>query len=121
MTGLADLDIRRIVDYLQQQRAGMFELLQRLVLSESFSEDPTGLDQVLGILASELKSSGMTVRRLPGRISGSLVFARQRQGPATAPFQLLIGHCDTVWPPGTLGTMPMRAENGIITGRVSST
>ena len=116
MTELTDLDVRRIVDYLQQQRAGMVALLQRLVLTESSSEDATGLGRVLAILTAELKSSVMTVRRLPGRISGSLVFARQRQGPARTPFQLLVGHCDTVWPAGTLGTMPMRAENGIITG-----
>jgi len=43
MTELTDLDVWRIVDYLQQQRAGMVELLQRLVLTESSSEDPTGL------------------------------------------------------------------------------
>lgn len=116
MTGLTDLDVRRIVDYLQQQRAGMVELLQRLVLTESSSEDPTGLGQVLAISAAELKSSGMSVRRLPGRASGGLVYARQPQRPPRDPFQLLIGHCDTVWPPGTLDTMPVRAENGIITG-----
>ena len=108
MMGLADLDVRRIVDYLQQQRAGMIELLQRLVLTESASEDPTGLDQVMAILAAELKSSGMSVRRLPGRASGGLVYARQLRQPARFPFQLLIGHCDTVWPAGTLGSMPVR-------------
>ena len=116
MTGLADLDVRRIVDYLQQQRAGMIELLQRLVLTESSSEDPTGLDQVMAILAAELKSSGMSVRRLPGRASGGLVYACQLRQPARFPFQLLIGHCDTVWPAGTLGSMPVRAESGILYG-----
>jgi glutamate carboxypeptidase len=116
MTGLADREVRRIVNYLQQQRAGMVELLQRLVLTESSSEDPTGLDQVLVILAAEFKSSGMSVRCLPGRASGGLVYARQPQRPARDPFQLLIGHCDRVWPPWTLDTMPMRSENGTITG-----
>ena len=116
MTGLTDFNVRRIVDFLQQQRAPMVDLLQRLVLTESSSEDPTGLDQVLGILAGELELSAMSVRRLADRASGGLLYARPLQHRPRAKFQLLIGHCDTVWPAGTLGSMPVRDENGILTG-----
>lgn len=116
MTELTDLDVRRIVDYFQQQRAAMVELLQRLVVTESASDDPTGVDQVLEILANELKASGMSARRLAGRLSGGLLYARRLQHRPGASFQLLIGHCDTVWPAGTLGNMPVRADSGILTG-----
>ena len=116
MTTLTDLDIRRVLNYLQQQREAMVELLQRLVLIESSSDDPTALDRMLAILATEIKSAGMPVRRLPGRASGGLLYARHLLRPARSPFQLLIGHCDTVWPAGTLGTMPLRTESGNLYG-----
>ena len=116
MAPLTDLDIRRVLSYLQQQHAGMVELLHRLVLIESSSDDPAGLGQMLALLAVELKLSGMSVRRLPGRASGGLLYARDVQGSARSPFQLLIGHCDTVWPSGTLGTMPVRSESGNLYG-----
>ena len=116
MTALTDLDIRRVLSYLQQQREAMVELLQRLVLIESSSDDPTALDRVLAILATEVKSAGMAVRRLPGRASGGLLYGRHLLRPAISPFQLLIGHCDTVWPAGTLGTMPLRTESGNLYG-----
>ena len=116
MTGLADLDVRRIVDYLQQQRAGMIELLQRLVLTESSSEDPTGLDQVMAILAAELKSPECRCAACLGALQAVYCTRANFGSPARSPFQLLIGHCDTVWPAGTLGTMPVRAESGILYG-----
>ena len=113
---MTDLDIRRVLNYLQQQREAMVELLQRLVLIESSSDDPAALDRMLAILATEIKSAGMPVRRLPGRASGGLLYARHLLRPASSPFQLLIGHCDTVWPAGTLGTMPLRTESGNLYG-----
>ncbi len=33
-----------------------------------------------------------------------------------APIQLLVGHCDTVWPTGTVGTMPVRIEDDTLFG-----
>jgi glutamate carboxypeptidase len=116
MASLTDLEVKRIVGYLQQQRGEMAELLERLALVESPSGDSLALDQILTILVAELKSAGMSVRRLPGRASGSLLYARQLLRPARSPFQLLIGHCDTVWPAGTLGTMPVRTESGNLYG-----
>jgi len=116
MAPLTDLDIKRVLSYLQQRHADMTELLQRLVLIESSSDDPAGVGRMLAILAAELKSSGMSVRRLPGRASGGLLYARQFKGSAISPFQLLIGHCDTVWPVGILSTMPVRRESGNLFG-----
>jgi glutamate carboxypeptidase len=116
MAPLTDLEIKRVLNHLHQKREAMIELLQRLVLVESSSDDPAGLDQMLAILAAELRSSGMSVRRMPGRTSGGLLYARQFPCPAGALFQLLIGHCDTVWPAGTLGSMPMHTESGNLYG-----
>ena len=35
--------------------------------------------------------------------------------------QLLLGHCDTVWPLGTLGMMPVEVKDGVIKGPASTT
>ena len=106
----------RIIGHLQQKREAMVDLLQRLAAIESPSDDPARLDHVLTMLAAELKSSGMIVRRVPGRASGGLLYARPLRTPLRTSFQLLIGHCDTVWPNGTLETMPLRAGEGRLYG-----
>ena len=116
MANLTSTDARRISGHLQQQRDAMVELLQRMASIESPSDDPAALDHVLTMLAAELNSAGMAVRRHIGRASGGLLYARPLRSPARSPFQLLIGHCDTVWPTGTLGEMPLRAEGGIFYG-----
>lgn len=116
MVPLTDLDIEHILSYLRQRYQEMVELLQRLVLMESPTDDPAGLTQLLAILATELKASGMSVRRFAGRTSEGLLFARQSLRSVTTPYQLLIGHCDTVWPAGTLRTMPLHTESGKLYG-----
>jgi glutamate carboxypeptidase len=115
MANLTSTDARRISSHLQQQRDAMVELLQRMASIESPSDDPAALDHMLTMLAAELKSAGMAVCRHIGRASGGLLYARPLRSPARS-FQLLIGHCDTVWPTGTLGEMPLRAEGGIFYG-----
>jgi glutamate carboxypeptidase len=58
------------------------------------------------------------VRRLRGRKSGGKLWAAParsvRQSHRGA--QLLIGHCDTVWPVGTLAAMPVEIRDGSLWG-----
>ena len=112
---MKDLEVKRIVSHLQQRRGEMEALLQRLALVESPSGDPRALEQILTILSAALKPAGMSVRQMPAR-AGGLLYARQLRRSARSPFQLLVGHCDTVWPSGTLKTMPVRAQNGHLYG-----
>lgn len=108
MTAPSDFEVARIVSHLRRQKGAMVDLLQRLVLLESSSDDPAALGRLLEALAAALRSSAMAVRRFAGRRSGGFLYARQKR--AAAPYQLLVGHCDTVWPTGTLQTMPVRSE-----------
>jgi len=108
--------VERISNYLAQQRDAMVELLQHLVALESSSDDPAALARLLDALATELKQSAMRVRRCAGQVSGGMLYARQAATPARRPCQLLIGHCDTVWPAGTLRTMPLRREGDSLHG-----
>src|SRR5208337_820083 len=109
-------EIERIVDYLQRERPGMVELLRRLALAESPSDDRAAAAGVLDILESEFGQSGMSLRRLRGRESAGMLYARPRERDRTLPRQLLIGHCDTVWPVGTVSWMPVRVEGDALQG-----
>ena len=109
-------DIKRLLGYLQRQRQGMVDLLTRLALAESPSDDPAAAAIVLALLASELEQCGLLVRLLRGRTSGGILFARTPDRRRHFPRQLLIGHCDTVWPVGMSGRMPVRLEGDVLKG-----
>ncbi|HSW32917.1 MAG TPA: M20/M25/M40 family metallo-hydrolase, partial [Steroidobacteraceae bacterium] len=57
-----------------------------------------------------LDALGYAVRELPGTRSGGHLYARPRRRNRGAGVQLLLGHYDTVWPVGTLATMPFGFE-----------
>lgn len=114
--------IDKLTTHLQQRHSEMIDLLRRLVEAESPTYEPETQGPVFDILAEALSQLDFMVERLPGTHSGGQLVAwpRYDAGPFSAeshtPFQLLIGHCDTVWPIGTLDKMPFRIENGRIKG-----
>lgn len=109
-----------ITVFLQEQREEMVRYLSRLVLAESPSTIPEAQTLPLTILMESLSELGFSVHLIPGEESGGHLLARfgndaaGSQGPSTQ--QLLIGHCDTVWPKGTLQDMPLLVEGGIVRG-----
>jgi len=123
---MTDYEPRYILSYLQERRQDMVDLLRRLVLAESPSDNPAAVASVLAMLTSELEQGGLSVRLFPGRVSAGTLFARpprrtdtspkRKRGNEQAPLQLLIGHCDTVWPVGTLGQMPVCVEGDSLRG-----
>jgi glutamate carboxypeptidase len=113
---MTDADIRQILDYLRGERPGMVKLLRRLALAESPSDNPAAVAPVLTTLATELERAGLTVRRFCGRVSAGTLYARPKPRRAGRPVQLLVGHCDTVWPVGTVGQMPVRVEGETVRG-----
>jgi glutamate carboxypeptidase len=113
---MTDHESRRILSYLQDRRQDMVDLLQRLALAESPSDNPAAVAQVLAMLTSELEQGGLSVRRFPGRGSAGTLFARPRERREPSRLQLLVGHCDTVWPIGTVRQMPVGVEGDIFRG-----
>ncbi|MBI3757695.1 MAG: M20 family metallopeptidase [Deltaproteobacteria bacterium] len=105
-----------LVHYLRGQLPRMVELLETLTLAESPSTVPASQKAVLTPLAETLNRLKYAVRLLPGRQSGGHLYARQQQRMKQRPFQLLLGHCDTVWPLGTLKEMPFAIGEGIVRG-----
>jgi glutamate carboxypeptidase len=113
---MMDREIPGILSYLQQRRQEMVDLLQRLALAESPSDEPAAVAPVLGMLQLELEEAGLVARRIPGRLSGGMLVGRPRLRPRHHPVQLLVGHCDTVWPVGTVSQMPVRIREDALHG-----
>jgi len=113
---MTDYQPRSILSYLRERHQEMVDLLQRLALTESPSDDPAAVAPVLAMLASELEQAGLCVRFFPGRVSAGMLFARPQERNQKSRFQLLVGHCDTVWPVGTVREMPVRVEGETLRG-----
>ncbi len=96
----------------------MIALARELTLLESPSELPETQEPVFARLAEELARAGLKCRRLrqtPAHLSGGQLYAVPPR-PRAAGSQLLIGHTDTVWPLGTLETMPVVMRDGRLHG-----
>lgn len=108
--------------YLQQNQTEMVNLLRRLVEAESPSAVPESQEPVLALLSEALAALEFAVERLPGKSSGGQLIAWPEGEPhpdsagGHKPRQLLLGHCDTVWPLGTLEKMPFRVDGNRIMG-----
>jgi glutamate carboxypeptidase len=80
-------------------------------------ETPTGDARALNALADVLEERyrelGARTERVAQETGDHLV---ARWGDGDAPHVLLLGHHDTVWPTGTLDTMPLTEENGVLRG-----
>ena len=103
-------------DYLREHRRAMVEFLERLALAESPSSDPKRQAKILDILSESLAEAGYRVRKVRGRNTGGHLYARPDGRRSGTPAQLLLGHCDTVWPVGTTREMPVEAGDGIVRG-----
>ncbi len=123
----AAADPRRTLDHLRGRQDEMVDLLRRLALAESPSTVPAAQGAVFDLLAEALAPAGYAVRRLPGKSSGGQLYAAPRRAPRRdesrperrrcgARAQLLLGHCDTVWPLGALATMPVTLADGRLSG-----
>lgn len=94
----------------------MCDLLAQLARAESPSVAPGAHQEGFELLGEAFAAVGFTVRRVRGQGSGDHLLACPRRRLRGGPFQLLVGHLDTVWPLGTLERMPVRAVDGRLYG-----
>ncbi len=105
-----------LLAHLRARQEEMTALLRDIVRLESPSHDPVTQGPVFDRLAVELEAAGMRTRRLPGRKTGGQLWAVRRNRRRGNGAQLLIGHCDTVWPLGTVERMPVEIRDGRLFG-----
>ena len=94
----------------------MVRLLERLARAESPSVVPRAQHGAFALLAAELARGGYHVRAVPGDEAGDHLYARPRERRRGVPWQLVVGHMDTVWPLGTLAEMPVRRADDRLYG-----
>ena len=105
-----------VLDYVRSQREPLVAFLGELVRAESPSSDPGSQSGVRSLLAAELGARGFATRFVAGRRTGGHLIARPRGRRRQARQQLVIGHYDTVWPVGTLRTMPFEYDGRHVRG-----
>lgn len=100
---------QELTGWIRGKREDMCDLAQALVEIESPTGDPRGIDRALDRVAHELVAMDYRVRVVGGGETNHLLAAPADRDKGQ-PIQLLIGHIDTVWPQGTLATMPFRSD-----------
>lgn len=103
-----------LLAWLRDRTPAMVELLERLALAESPSDDVASQEVAFAILDELLSGLGFETERIPGEERGDLLLGRRPgRGPGR---QLLLGHLDTVWPLGTVERMPVERRDGALYG-----
>ena len=94
--------------------------LRDLVLQESPTEDPAAVNAAGRMVSAWARELGGNILVHPqtgfGDVLelsfGEISFGAQEQASSAGKSILLLGHLDTVWPAGTLASMPWRSEAG---------
>jgi glutamate carboxypeptidase len=107
---------RALHTYLAGHTRQMLAVLEALVRAESPTDVPEAQAEAQTILTRLLRALDFQVSHLPADGTGGHLYARPADRPRGRPLQLLVGHCDTVWPLGTLDEMPFEVDGNEIRG-----
>jgi len=109
--------MRALLAGARRKQPSLLQLLQKLVETESPSDDKSAVDACMALAASHAKALGGRVKLHRQRAFGDVFEARfGPKSKAAAKPILLLGHLDTVWPLGTLKSMPFRNHQGRLWG-----
>jgi glutamate carboxypeptidase len=110
--------MRALLAGARRKEAVLFELTRSLVLAESPSDNKAAVDACMALATARVRELGGRVKMHRQRAYGDLLEARfgtKSRGGASQRV-LILGHLDTVWPLGTLKTMPCRLKDGRLWG-----
>ena len=99
-----------LLDHCRKHQPEMLDLLRHMVEMESPSDNKEALDRLGQFLAAEFSRAGAQVSFSEQSDAGNHLKAEFPGSPGKP--VLLLGHFDTVWPLGTLSSMPFRLEDG---------
>jgi len=106
-----------VLAWAQRKQSDVIALLRELVECESPSDDPRAVARLVELLASRLSKMGK-IRVLPGSDGHGphLQCDFDLPGAAHDGRILALGHSDTVYPAGTLSSMPYQERDGRLWG-----
>jgi glutamate carboxypeptidase len=102
----------------RRKQPELVNLIEQLVRAESPSDSKAAVDACVALAAAHAKDLGGRVKMHRQRAFGDVLEARfgPKSKTGAAGRILLLGHLDTVWPMGTLKTMPCRVGEGRLWG-----
>jgi glutamate carboxypeptidase len=118
-TTATDLPIpmRALLAGARRKERALINLTRQLVRAESPSGDKAAVDACIALAETHAKALGGRVKLHRQREFGCVLEARfGPRGKDAAERVLVLGHLDTVWPVGTLKTMPCRLSDGRLWG-----
>ncbi len=101
-----------VLAWLSQHAADMVALLETLVNSDSPSRDKAAVDATGDILKHFFAQHGIPTETFPDDVYGEAIRASVDANGSNQRPVMLLGHRDTVFPPGEAGRRPFRIENG---------
>jgi glutamate carboxypeptidase len=109
---------KHLLSAAKEHYPAMLEQLETLVSIETPSQDKAAVNQAAHLLTEWLQPIGGKARWHRQKKFGDILEVRfpaahsrtAKKNPAKP--IMLLGHLDTVWPTGTLATMPFRIKNG---------
>jgi glutamate carboxypeptidase len=105
-----------ILEHLGRQHQAMVALRAELVSIDSGSYNKSGVDQVEDRLRAWLEEAGISCEMFPNeRFGGCLAARLPSDGGGNRPI-VLLGHCDTVFPDGTVAQRPFRIDGNQASG-----
>ena len=112
------IPMRALLAGARRKLPDLLQLTQRLVAAESPSDVKAAVDGCVGLVAAHARTLGGRVKLHRQREFGDVLEARfgPRSRVGAAGRVLLLGHLDTVWPVGSLKTMPCRLNEGRLWG-----
>ena len=109
--------MRALLAGARRKEPALIALAQRLVRVESPSDEKTAVDACAELAAAHAKALGGRVKLHRQRAFGNVLEARfGPRAQSAADRVLVLGHLDTVWPLGTIRTMPCRIAEGRLWG-----
>ena len=90
----------------------MAALLRQLVECESPSDDPAAVNRLVELVCDTVAPMARVKTHAGGKFGKHLVCEMRLPGRKKSGQMLALGHADTVWPLGTLRSMPFREAEG---------
>jgi glutamate carboxypeptidase len=103
------------LEYFERRREHIVQTIRQLVEIESPSDNKAAVDRLSALLAAKFAALGGRAKFHKSTPYGDHLQVDFAGGNAAQPV-LLLGHSDTVYPLGTLATMPYRVADGRIWG-----
>ncbi|MBZ5584976.1 MAG: M20 family metallopeptidase [Acidobacteriia bacterium] len=105
-----------ILSYTQTHTSAIAALIRQLVECESPTDDPAAVNRFVELVSDAATPLAAVKSVAGGRFGKHLLCEMKLPGRRKTGQILALGHSDTVWPPGTLRTMPFREAEGRLWG-----